>query len=123
VIAVVGAGVSGLSCAWWLARAGRDVVVFEAATRVGGMVRTEVAADCRFEAGPNTLLAGADHLEWMRALGLEPLPASPLSRHRFILRNGAYRALPGGPLGLLCGDFFPWRTRWALMTEARSSDR
>jgi oxygen-dependent protoporphyrinogen oxidase len=118
VIAVVGAGVSGLSCAWWLARAGHDVVVFEAATRVGGMVRTEVAADCRFEAGPNTLLAGADHLEWMRALGLEPLPASPLSRHRFILRNGAYRALPGGPLGLLCGDFFPWRTRWALMTEA-----
>ena len=44
-VVVIGAGVSGLSTAWWLAKAGIDVVVlekgvigYESSSRNGGMV-------------------------------------------------------------------------------------
>lgn len=44
-VIIVGAGMAGLACANWLHRAGRPVVVLEAADAVGGRVRTDVTAD------------------------------------------------------------------------------
>lgn len=44
-IAVVGSGVSGLSCAWLLAEGGRDVTLFEADDRLGGHSNTVDADD------------------------------------------------------------------------------
>jgi monoamine oxidase len=42
-VAVIGAGISGLNCAALLAGDGADVVVFEAADRIGGRIRTSGA--------------------------------------------------------------------------------
>ena len=44
-IVIIGAGISGLACANWLHRAGRAVLVLEAADGVGGRVRTDVTPD------------------------------------------------------------------------------
>ena len=56
---VVGAGLSGLACAFDLARAGRNVVVLEAAERTGGVVGSLERDGFRFETGPNTIQASA----------------------------------------------------------------
>src|SRR6476469_9347556 len=41
-VIIVGAGMAGLACATWLHRAGRAVLVLDAADGVGGRVRTDV---------------------------------------------------------------------------------
>ncbi|MBI5135105.1 FAD-dependent oxidoreductase [Candidatus Uhrbacteria bacterium] len=52
-IAVVGAGISGLTCAWELQKAGHDVTVFEAADRVGGRMGTRLKDGFHFDTGTN----------------------------------------------------------------------
>jgi phytoene dehydrogenase-like protein len=57
--AVVGAGLAGLVCARALARAGRDVHIFEAAEEIGGKMRTEIHREgFRLDHGFHVFLTG-----------------------------------------------------------------
>ena len=56
-VAVVGAGVAGLTAAYRLKQRGIRVVVYEAADRVGGMIRTERRDGYLAELGPNSIAA------------------------------------------------------------------
>ena len=44
-VIIIGAGMAGLACATWLHRAGRPVLVLEAADAVGGRVRTDITPE------------------------------------------------------------------------------
>lgn len=61
-IAIVGAGISGLTCAYRLAVVGHEVVVFEAGSSVGGRMRTVVKEGLAVDVGANLLLANYDRL-------------------------------------------------------------
>ena len=52
-IAVVGGGLTGLTAAWRLQRAGHRVTVFEKAPQVGGAIVTLERDDWLVEGGPN----------------------------------------------------------------------
>jgi len=56
-IIIIGAGMAGLACATWLHRAGRPVLVLDAASAVGGRVRTDVTPEgFRLDRGFQVLL-------------------------------------------------------------------
>ena len=54
-VAVIGGGITGLSAAWELLRAGCDVAVFESAPRTGGVIRTVKHGPYTFENGPTAM--------------------------------------------------------------------
>ena len=55
-VLVIGAGISGLSAAFQLARRGLGVEVIDAAARPGGVIGTERRNGVLFERGPNSIL-------------------------------------------------------------------
>jgi len=63
VIAVIGAGMGGLSAAAFLAREGREVLVLEARDGPGGLASSFEVDGLRFDAGPYVLL-DRPGLEW-----------------------------------------------------------
>lgn len=65
-VAVIGAGVSGLSAACMLSERGCDVVVFEKASRVGGLVKCEVVDGVLYHRVGGHVFNSrrADVLEW-----------------------------------------------------------
>lgn len=99
-VAVVGAGIAGLTAARRLARSGVDVTVWEAADRVGGQVHSvDVAPGLRLDVGAESLHLGAPGVrELVEEAGLTgdraPVAAAALSS-RLLTRHGL-RPVPAG---------------------------
>jgi len=98
-VVVVGAGITGLTCAYRLQKLGVNTLVLESGDRVGGVIRTERVNGYLVERGPNSLLPTAHTFELLKELGLddeleEADPRSP----RYIVVNRRLRAIPFGPL-------------------------
>lgn len=107
-ILVIGAGVSGLSTAYHLTRAGHTVQVLEAAERLGGAMGTRNIDGWQFETGPNTLMRtpALNALLSELDLEIEAVAANEMAKKRFVVKNGHPVALPGGPLELLTSPLF-----------------
>ena len=95
-IAVLGAGVTGLTAAWRLGQAGHEVRVLEASQRPGGFIRTEGSGGWLFEAGPNSFLESGASAGFLRDAGLaeERIESSPLAANRYVVLRGRLVAFP-----------------------------
>jgi monoamine oxidase len=90
MILVIGAGIAGLSAAYHLQQAGRDVIVFEARNRIGGRVHTRHDfAEIPVEFGAE-LIHGHRVItwEWVRQLGLTALHWQKLDDSMVRLEDG-----------------------------------
>jgi oxygen-dependent protoporphyrinogen oxidase len=103
-IAVVGAGLTGLTAAYRLKQRGNRVVVYEASDRIGGSVKSERRDGYLAELGPNTLAAATGAVAALLSeLGLDAsrVAASPAARNRYIVRKARLVRLPMSPPELL----------------------
>lgn len=104
-VAVVGAGITGLAAGYEAAKAGAEVVVYEAAERAGGRILTSELAGQSVDEGADAFLARVPWAaELCQELGLGAELVSPAQRAAFVYSRGALRALPqpnvlGVPLG------------------------
>lgn len=107
-IAIIGAGISGLTTAFYLDRAmpGLELAIFDAAPEPGGTMHTENVDGFLFEAGGNGFLTNKpDSLKLVHDAGADDLlyASSDLARKRFIFTDQLHRLPESPPLFLKSG--------------------
>jgi oxygen-dependent protoporphyrinogen oxidase len=119
-VIVVGGGISGLACAWWLQQRGKRVRLLESASRAGGCIGTTQSHGCLFESGPNSILDTSPLISRLldeTAIVAERVDASPAARNRFVLRDGALVPVPLSPAAFLATPLFSARAKLRLLRE------
>jgi oxygen-dependent protoporphyrinogen oxidase len=100
-IAIVGAGVSGLSCAWYLERLlpNAHIDLIEASDRVGGVIQTHTESPFLAELGADNIATLApDGLKLIESMGIRNEFVSPNPKYRFaqVVQAGRVYPIPNG---------------------------
>lgn len=120
-VAVIGAGIGGLSAAHALMRDGRfEIAVFERDARPGGVIHTSHSDGFMREHAVNGFLPVADGtgaIDLAHDLGVPIVEASPKAKNRWIYRHDALHALPSSPKSLLTTELLSLRGKLTLLAE------
>jgi oxygen-dependent protoporphyrinogen oxidase len=119
-IAVIGAGISGLTTAFWLARHGHTVTIIEERSRVGGTIESERENGFLIELGPNSALDTTPligRLTEQLGIGDQLVYANDAAQNRFIVRNGALQPVPLSPGSFITSPLFSARAKLRLLKE------
>lgn len=119
-VIVVGAGVSGLTTAWWLSNNGVSVTLLEQSTAPGGTMQTIVDEGWMVETGPNSTLETTPlFTRLFDELGIsgERMYPGPMANNRFILRDGRLHPLPMSPLKFITSSLWSTRGKLRLLGE------
>lgn len=125
-VGIVGGGISGLSCAYYLQRAGAEAVVFDPTP--GGLIGTVQVEGCILETGPESWLGSKPWAEQLiRELGLgdQIAGSNDAQRRTYVLRDGRMIPLPEGlqmvvPTRLtpvISTELFGWSTKFLMARE------
>jgi len=98
-IVIIGGGVTGLSAAYELVKAGRRPVLIEAHSHLGGVIQTETVEGCVLEGGPDSFLSAKPAAnELIREVGLDDqlIGSNDASRVTYLVRGGRLIPLPDG---------------------------
>jgi oxygen-dependent protoporphyrinogen oxidase len=118
-VLIVGAGISGLACAYHLRKSGIDAKIVEASPRPGGVIRSERRDGFLLELGPQSFSGTPQLLNLCRELGIEneSLEAPPRAP-RFLLINGQLKPAPLSPPAFFASSLFSPRTKWSILRDA-----
>lgn len=119
-VAILGGGITGLTAAWQLRRAGFSPTVFERSARVGGAIGASRSDGWLHELGPNSLLEGsAEVARFIDELGLAKrrIYAGPEAKNRYIYQRGRLVPMPASPFAFLSTSLFSPRAKLALLGE------
>jgi protoporphyrinogen/coproporphyrinogen III oxidase len=127
-VVILGAGVSGLSTAYWLEKAGYQITVLESGSTPGGTMVSVKEDGFLIDYGPNSGLETTPLISMMvRGLGLDDrfIYADATGDRRYILRDGRLHALPMKPGAFLASGLFSTGAKLRVMMEpfiGRSED-
>ena len=119
-VAILGAGIAGLTTAFYLKRAGIPVMLYEASGRVGGAIQSIRKDGYLAECGPNTILETSLRItNLIRDAGLQSrrVESDPRAGARYLVRYGRPMKMPESPLGFLGTRLFSWKAKLAVLRE------
>jgi oxygen-dependent protoporphyrinogen oxidase len=109
-VLVIGGGISGLSAAYDLTRAGVDCTILEKQSRLGGVIETRVSEGCTLECGPDSFLSAKPAaLALIKEVGLEydVIGSNDHQRTTYIWKRGELVALPEGVMMIVPSRVMP----------------
>ena len=117
---IIGAGLTGLTIAYYLTRKGCDVEVIEQQSRTGGQICTYHESGFTFESGPNTgIIAHPEVAELLEALSpicrLET--AREASKQRLIWKGNRFHPLPSGLFNAITTPLFSTKDKLNILCE------
>jgi len=120
---VVGAGISGLTTAYALQKAGVSAIIIEASPRPGGVIQTIEREGYLLECGPQSFSGNASITAICRDLDILDLrvladPKAP----RYVLIDGRLQNIPMGP-GLVTSSVMAGGTRTAILRDVFGKSR
>jgi oxygen-dependent protoporphyrinogen oxidase len=96
---IIGGGISGLSAAYYLSKAGIHPTLIERKPRLGGVIQTSVQQGCVLEEGPDGFLGAKPWaMNLIRELGLadQVIGSNDHSRITYIVKKGKLIRMPEG---------------------------
>lgn len=119
-VVVIGAGISGLTIASRLKKAGREVIVIEAGSEAGGSMKTERQDGFLADFGPNSGMETTPEIgrlvDELRIRG-EMVYASEEAKKRYILKNDQLIPLPTSPGAFIKTRLFSPSAKLRLLKE------
>jgi protoporphyrinogen/coproporphyrinogen III oxidase len=123
-VIVIGAGITGLTCAFRLQQSGIRVLLLEASASPGGLIATFEKNGFLFEAGPQCPRFAPALWGLVRDLELEREFVPGDSRlPRYLLKNGKLHKAPFSPFGFLATGLVGAGSKYRLLTEALRGSR
>jgi oxygen-dependent protoporphyrinogen oxidase len=117
-VLVVGAGISGLVCAYSLRKAGIDAQLLEASVHPGGVIRSERRDGYLLELGPQSFSGTPPLAELCRSIGIEnELVEAPPRAPRFLLFDGQLKQAPLSPPAFFTSSLFRAATKWSVLRD------
>jgi protoporphyrinogen/coproporphyrinogen III oxidase len=114
---VIGAGISGLTCAYALKKSGQKVLLLESSPRPGGVIQSVKENGYLFELGPQSFSATCELAELCKDLRLtEQVLETQRRAPRYILINRKLVNVPLSP-ALLTSGLLSWGTKLMFLRD------
>lgn len=117
---IIGAGLTGLTCAHYLAKKDRDFLIVDKQAKIGGVIGTVQEDGFLYETGPNTGVVShpevADLFDELKE-HMTYENADEKSEKRYVLKDGKWVALPSGLIGGITTPLFSWSDKFRLLGE------
>lgn len=123
-VTVIGAGLTGLTTAYWLKRNGKNVRVVETDNRIGGQIQTQRFKHYIYETGPSTgAVSTPEVAELMNALaetsqGLCQMETAPdAAKRRLIWKGDRFHTLPSDLFSAITTPLFSFSDKLRILGE------
>lgn len=119
-VVVIGAGLTGLTAAFYLRERGKDVLILEKNDRAGGQIQTFREDGFVFESGPNTgAVSNPEVAELFAALSpdCQLLEARKEAEIRYIWKGNRFHRLPSGLFGGITTPLFSFTDKFRILGE------
>lgn len=119
-IIIIGAGLTGLTLAYYLKKAGKNVLIIEKENKTGGVIKTEKEGEFTYETGPSTGVIGSLEIaelfeELNEKCNVEI--ADKAAQKRYILKKNRWVALPSGLFSAIGTPLFTWYDKFRILGE------